>query len=133
MTKRNRIICEVPGKLKELIVKHYRPSGNWHRDKSLFAVMVKHYITFPSRFFIPESDPELERVLSAFEKKEVEEVGFSLSEFDFNHLQHVSDICFRSITQQSALALCSMALYIKKNKIKSYRIGDDLKINFTSN
>lgn len=131
MSKRNRIICEVPTKLKQLIVNNYSPSGNWHRDKAVFAIMVKHYITFTSKYFISESDPEMERVISSFEKNDLEEIGFSLSDFDFKHLKHISDICFRSITQQSALALCSMALYIKKNKIKSYQIGDDLKINFT--
>ena len=118
MRKRNRIICNVPSKLKELIVNNYSPSGT-QRDKWIFSIMVKHYITFPSKFFIPETDPEMENVISAFENKDVEEIGFSLSEFDFKHLKHVSDICFRSITQQSALALCSMALYMKKNKIKS--------------
>ena len=132
MKNRKRVICHVPSKVKELIVNNYSPSGK-RRDKLIFATMVKYYITFPAKYFIPETDPEMEKVISAIEKNDTAEIGFSLTEFDFNHLKHISDISFRSIIQQSTLALCSMAIYLKKNKIKSYQLTEDFKINFNAN
>lgn len=130
MSRRKRIFCNVPTKLKELIINNYIPSGNWHRDKAVYEIMVKQYITYPSKFFISENDAEMEKVPSFLKNKDFEEVGFSLSQEDFENLKHISEIRFRSITLQSSLALCSMAIYIKKHKIKSYRIGDNFEIIF---
>ena len=127
MRKRNRVICNVPSNLKEQIIDSYVSSGTW-RDKMIFSTMVKHYITFPSKYFLSETDSEWEKVISAIEKGNLAEIGFSLTDFDFNHLKHVSDLSFRSITQQSVLAICSMALYLKRNKIKSFCINEEYRI-----
>lgn len=130
MSQRKRILCYIPSKLKSTLNDNYIPSGNWHRDKCIYGILVKHYITFPAKYSIAENDPEIKNVITYFEKNEVDQIGFTLGDFDFKHLKHVSEINFRSIKQQSALALCSMAVYIKTRKVKSYQIDSDMKIIF---
>lgn len=132
MRKLNRVICDVPSKVKELIMEKNIPSRT-RRDKNIFAAMVKQQITFPAQYAVSDSDPEMIKVMAAYGKKDIAKIGFSLSDFDYEHLETVSRFSFRSIIQQSALALCSMAIYMKKNKIKSYRLEEDFKIIFNSN